>query len=255
MDYLNRIERVLERIELAAQRVGRNSADIKLMAVSKLHTADAVVKVANALNALGRPALFGENYVQEFFGKFPEIRAILAGTSGGLEIPRGWEVHFIGHLQSNKAARAVELFDVIQSVDRASLITSIANAAKKARKLQKIMLQINISDDPQKGGLREGELQQVLDILAKFKSELMLVGLMTITAQYDHAEMARGDFKNMFKIAEALRDSFLVKSDNREMVNQRSFELSMGMSQDLEVAIEEGATLVRVGTDIFGPRS
>jgi len=254
MEYLGRVEQVVERIELATQRVGRSSSDIKLMAVSKLHNPDAMIQVANALNSLGRPALMGENYVQEFAAKCPEIREKLLDSGGGLEILQGWEVHFIGQLQSNKAARAVELFDVIQSVDRPSLIATIAKAAKSFRKTQKIMLQINISQDPQKGGMMEGDLQQVLDTLAAFEEQLELVVVMTITAQYNEAEMARNDFKNMARIAESIRNSLGLATKSDWLPN-KVFELRMGMSQDLEVAIEEGATLVRVGTDIFGSRN
>lgn len=260
MDYKNRIEQVLERIELAAQRVGRRSSDIKLMAVSKLHSAEAVIEVSKALNALGRPALFGENYVQEFATKAPQIKDGLSALAGELTHPLGWEIHFIGHLQSNKAARAVELFDVIQSIDRLSLISAVASAARKVGKRQKMMLQINISQDPQKGGISEGELQQALDKVLSCDSDIELTGLMTITAHYETAEEARNDFKGMFRLAQVVRKQLpnlgAIPFLSRENADHSGhFELSMGMSQDLEVAIEEGATLVRVGTDIFGSRN
>ncbi len=212
------IEAVEHRIEAAARRAGRARADITLIAVTKTFPADVIHEAYDA----GLRA-FGENYIQEFERKQPEL-ADLAGA----------RFHFIGHLQSNKARRAVELFDAIQTVDTAKLASRLNEAAE--RELE-TMIEVKLSGEEAKSGARPEDLPALIEAI-RACPRLRLTGLMTMPPWSDDPEQSRPYFRRL-----------------RDLAAQHGLpNLSMGMSHDLEVAIEEGATHVRVGTALFGSR-
>jgi pyridoxal phosphate enzyme (YggS family) len=209
---------VRARIAAACARVGRSADEVTLIAVTKVFPA-AFVEEAIAAGVTD----IGENRVQEARDKKPEV----AGSAR-------W--HLIGHLQSNKAKDAVRLFDVIQTVDSAALAEKIARAADGAQKRQEVLLQVNIGDETQKSGAARSEVESLARAIAAMPS-LHLRGLMAIPP-VGTAEEVRTYFRDL----RVLRDAVGVE------------HLSMGMSEDFETAVEEGATLVRVGRAIFGSR-
>lgn len=220
-------EEVLARIAEACARVGRDPAGVTLVAVSKTHPADVVQAAIDA----GLTVL-GENRVQEAVDK-------VAGTRGGT-----W--HLVGPLQSNKARRAVETVDVIESVDSAELarrLDRIAGEVRPGRPLP-VLLQVNVADDPAKAGFEPADvaaaLPQLLDL-----ANLRVDGLMTIGRLVPTAEEARPTFVALRELSERLRAANPSLGD----------ALSMGMTDDFPVAVEEGATIVRVGRALFGARA
>ncbi len=216
--------KVMERIERAARRTGRDPAEIRLVAVSK--TVDSA-RIREAVEAGVK--ILGENYVQEAKKKIEEIGH-----------PVAW--HFIGHLQSNKAKYAVHLFDMIHSVDSLSLAEELNRRAGQVNRNIKVMVEVNISGEATKFGTDEGRVTELVKGITGLK-HLSLEGLMTMPPYFDSAELSRPYFVELRRLREKLLG---------EGIPVR--ELSMGMSTDFEVAIEEGATYVRVGTAIFGPR-
>jgi pyridoxal phosphate enzyme (YggS family) len=208
---------VRDRIERAAARAGRDPGSITLVAVTKVFPASAICE---AYEAGVRD--FGENYVQEFETKAPEVRE-LAGA----------RFHMIGHLQSNKARRAAELFHVIETVDSARL----AHRLDEATRPLDIMLEVKLSAEQAKSGAGPSELPAIIEAVRASKN-LHLLGLMTMPPWSDDAEPSRPYFRRL-----------------RELGAEHGLpHLSMGMSHDFEVAIEEGATFIRVGTALFGKR-
>jgi PLP dependent protein len=218
---------VQERIAAAARRAGRREDAVLLVAVSK--TVD--VERVRAAIAAGVPAL-GENRVQEAREKI----AVLGR-------PRPW--HLIGHLQTNKVKDALESFDLIHSVDRLPLAEALSRRAAEAGRRMDVLVQVNIGEEPQKGGLRTDELRAALETMAGLPG-LRLRGLMTIPPLPREPEDSRPYYKEMRKLLDEAR---------RWGHGPDLAELSMGMSGDFEVGVEEGATIVRVGTAIFGSRA
>jgi pyridoxal phosphate enzyme (YggS family) len=212
-----RLAAVRARIERAAGRAGRDPALIRLLAVTKIFPAEAIQEAY----ALGLRE-FGENYVQEFEGKAPLVRE-LAGA----------RFHLIGHLQSNKAARAAELFQVVETVDSAKL----ARRLNEATRGLDVMLEVKLSQEESKHGVDPAGVPALIDAVRGCPN-LRLRGLMTMPPWSEDPEAPRGCFRTLRELAEAHGLS----------------ELSMGMSSDLETAIEEGSTCVRVGTALFGKR-
>jgi len=212
----NRLAAVQERIAAAAARAHRVSSEVRLIAVTKVFPATAI-RDAYELGVRD----FGENYVQEFEGKAP-LAAALPGA----------RFHLIGHLQSNKTRRAAELFQVIQTVDSAKLAGRLNEAGTFD-----VMIEVKLSDEASKWGAAPEEVPAVVDA-CRAAARLRLLGLMTVPPWSENAEQSRPYFARLREIAarHALRD------------------LSMGMSHDMEVAIEEGATCVRIGTALFGRR-
>jgi hypothetical protein len=217
---------VQERIAAAARRAGRSPETVLLVAVSK--TID-VERVRSAIEA-GVPAL-GENRVQEAREKIAVV-----GRS------RPW--HLIGHLQTNKVRDAVECFDLIHSVDRLPLAEAISRRATETGRRVDVLVQVNVGDEPQKGGLSAADLRAALAAMAALPG-LRLRGLMAIPPLPKDPEDSRPYYQEMRKLLDGAR-SWGLGSDFTE--------LSMGMSGDFEVGVEEGATIVRVGTAIFGAR-
>ena len=214
------LEAVHERVARACERAGRKPDDVLLIAVSKTVEIERIrLAVTAGVQALG------ENRVQEAKDKIAAL---------GRPVP--W--HLIGSLQTNKARDAVELFDWIHSVDREELARELDRRAHQRERRVKILVQVNVGEEPQKGGVHPAELKSLLESLTALPS-LDVRGLMCIPPAAETAEAARPWFKRL-----------------RELRDASGLEhCSMGMSGDFEVAIEEGATMVRVGTAIFGPRA
>ena len=227
-DLTDRISGVRQRIANAARRAGRSAADIKLVAVSKTHGPSTV---RDALSA--GLSVFGENKVQEAEGKIAEIGREKA------------EWHLIGHLQSNKARRAVQLFDVIQSVDSVELAERLERiCVEEGRDELPVLIQVDLGREETKSGVDEADLPGLARFL-KTCERLRPIGLMVLPPYFDDPEATRPYFRKL----KAIRDELAA-----EGLFEGPGELSMGMSHDFEVAIEEGATIVRVGTAIFGER-
>ncbi len=216
--------RVMEKIEKAARKVGRDPNEIKLVAVSK--TVEAA-RIKEAIEA--GASILGENYVQEAQKKIEEIGH-----------PVFW--HFIGHLQSNKAKYAIRLFDMIHSLDSIPLAEELNRRAEQADRVIKVMVEVNLSKEATKFGTEE---KTVLNLAKRIHhlNHLYLEGLMTMPPYFDSPEMSRPYYIALRELKERMvKEGIPMK------------ELSMGMSNDFEIAIEEGATYVRVGTAIFGAR-
>ena len=223
------------RITSAARRVGRDPGEITLIGVTKGVDAS---RAAEAIS-LGLTDL-GENYVQEAREKIPAVREMLRAG----KVPRAPRWHGIGQLQRNKAREAVALFDVIHSVDRIELARELDRRAAEADRSLEVFLQVNLSGEAQKGGVLPSSLGELAAECAKL-AHLVPIGLMAVPAESPDPQAARPTFAALCELARDLRDA--VGSD-------RFVALSMGMSHDFEVAIEEGATHIRVGTALFGPR-
>ena len=220
-----------ERMAVAARRAGRSPDEIVLMAVTKTHPPE---RIREAYAAGLR--LFGENRVQEFAGKAAAL-ADLAGAD--------W--HMIGHLQTNKAGKAVELFGAVDSVDSVKLAEKLDAAARSLGKTVAALIEINVGGESAKNGIApdSSELEELLLAASRF-ANLEFRGLMTVPPFTDDPEGARPFFRKLRELRDAI--------SARGLPAIRMDVLSMGMSHDFEVAIEEGSTCVRVGTAIFGTR-
>jgi pyridoxal phosphate enzyme (YggS family) len=221
----DKIDQVESRIARAAARGGRKRSSILLVAVTKKFPA-AVIREAFEFGLRD----FGENYVQEF----DEKRAELVNCAGA-------RYHFIGHLQSNKTKKAAEIFDVIHTVDSAKIARRLDAEAGPAgpHPILEVLIEVKLSDEPAKAGAAPEEVPALVEAI-RGCPHLRLLGLMTMPPWSDDAEKSRPYFARLRELA--------VENGLQHL------SLSMGMSHDLEVAIEEGATMVRVGTALFGPR-
>ena len=220
---------VRERIEAAANACGRAPDDVKLIAISKTHPASVIRTVIE----LGATDL-GENRVQEAEEKIAEI---------GRERVR-W--HLVGHLQANKARRAVNLFEVIHSLDSLDLARRLDRlCVEEGREKLSVLIQVDLGHEETKSGIDESELTHIVDGLQSL-THLDLIGLMTLPPFFDHTEQSRPYFRRLRELRDELAD--------RGAFAGRKGELSMGMTHDFEIAIQEGATMVRIGTAIFGER-
>ncbi len=224
-----RLAGVRDRLARAAGRAGRDPATVRLVAVSKTFSAEHV----RAAAAAGQVD-FGENKVQEALQK-------IAQTS---DLPIKW--HLVGHLQSNKARKAGAEFSMIHSVDDAALVTTLDESARAAGRSVQLLVQVDLAGEATKHGAREDELAPIFDAARGCRSA-RLVGLMVLPPATDDPEGARPYFRKL----RGIRDGLLARGVDGSMLT----ELSMGMSHDFEVAVEEGSTLVRVGSAIFGERT
>ena len=231
MSIARNIAQVRDRIAAAARRASRNPGEITLMAVSKTFPAE---HIRGAYAAGLR--VFGENRVQEFAGKADALR----------DLP-DVEWHLIGHLQTNKAAKATELFDAVDSVDSVRMAEKLNALAESAGKILSILIEINVGGEKAKSGVapNSNELEQLLQGGPRWEN-LKIQGLMTVPPYTENPDDSRQYFRQLRQI----RDSIAA----RNLPQVGTAVLSMGMSHDFEVAIEEGATCVRVGTAIFGER-
>jgi PLP dependent protein len=232
MSIAENLARVRERIDAAARRAGRQSEDVALMAVSKTFPADSIWEAYEA-----GLRLFGENRVQEFAGKTDALRELHDAA---------W--HLIGHLQTNKAAKAVESFTAVDSVDSLRLAQKLNAAAQQLKKKLQVLIEIDVGGEAAKSGVApaSAELEHLL-IAARELEHLEFRGLMTVPPFTDDPREARPYFRKLRE----LRDQIAA----RRLPAIKMRTLSMGMSHDFEVAIEEGSTCVRVGTAIFGSRT
>ena len=239
------LSRVMERIEKAARKAGRDPKEVNLVAVSKTVVVD---RIKEAIEA--GVSILGENYIQEAQKKVEEIgrpactepasRSLAEGRRFGEGRPVSW--HFIGHLQSNKAKYAIRLFDMIHSLDSHPLAEELNRRAEQANRVIKVMIEVNLSKETTKFGTDE---DRVFNLARRVQTlqHLSLEGLMTMPPYFDSPEMSRPYYIALRELKERMvKEGIPMK------------ELSMGMSHDFEIAIEEGATYVRVGTAIFGLR-
>lgn len=224
----NNIESVRERIARAAIKSGRRAEDITLVAVTKTMPAS---DVTAALRCGVR--VFGENRVQELLAKLPELDM------------RGRQAHIIGHLQTNKVKSIIDKADMIQSVDSLHLAAEIDAQAQKAGLCKDVLIEVNIGNESSKSGIDPAKLPELLDGMSSF-SHIRVCGLMAIPPFAQEKELSRPYFAKMRKLFVDIGEK---KTDNINM-----HILSMGMSSDFDIAIEEGSNMVRVGTAIFGKR-
>ncbi len=225
MTIKERVKEVINEIQETALKSGRNPEEIRLLAATKSVPPE---RILEAIEAGIR--IIGENYVQEAQKKYELIG------------PRvSW--HMIGRLQTNKAKYAVRLFEVIHSLDSLKLAQELQKAAERQGKKVKVMIQVNLSGEITKGGISPDKVKELSERVLEFPN-LELIGLMTIPPYSENPEDSRPFFRKLRELKEKLnREGFPLT------------ELSMGMSNDFKVAIEEGATILRIGTLIFGPRS
>lgn len=223
---------ILKKISHAAMRAGRSPDEVKLIAVTKTV---GIETIKEAIDAGLR--VFGENRVQEAQKKISDLKFEISNSN--------IEWHLIGHLQKNKAKYAVQLFDLIHTVDSVELAEELNKQAGKIGKIQRVLVQIKLSEEETKHGISEDELTLLFEGINKLKN-LKVEGLMTMPPFFEDPEKARPYFKRLREI----RDNI----NSLRITHYALRELSMGMSNDFEVAIEEGATMVRIGTAIFGER-
>lgn len=228
---LENTSNTLKKMSHAAMRAGRNPEEIKLVAVTKTVSIEMIKNAAD----IGL-RIFGENRVQEAQQKIESLKAFFINSHFSVQ----W--HLIGHLQKNKAKFAVQLFDLIHSLDSIELAEEINKQAWKISKIQDVLVQVKLSDEETKHGISENSLPELVDHIKSLKN-IKLLGLMTIPPFFKSPEAVRPYFRRLREIRDSLNKNGLYLA-----------ELSMGMSNDFEVAIEEGATLVRIGTALFGER-
>jgi hypothetical protein len=226
MSIADNLTRLHEQIGAACRRSNRADTEVDLMAVSKVHPAEAILEAY----AAGQ-RLFGENRVQEF-----QEKSHLLGQLGNARF------HLIGPLQSNKTGKAAELFDAVDAVDSLKIAQRLNSAASALGKELPVLVEVKLSHEESKHGLAPEELSALLDAVAEMKS-IKAIGLMTVPPWSEDAETARPYFATL----RHLRDA-------SQKTHPRLTQLSMGMSNDFAVAIEEGSTCIRVGTAIFGKR-
>jgi pyridoxal phosphate enzyme (YggS family) len=227
MDVAANHRRIMERVSQAAARAGRDAASIRLLAAAKSQDLERI----RAAIAAG-VSLIGENYVQE-------------AAAAKASIPEPVEWHMIGHLQRNKAKSAVALFDLVESLDSIALARELDKEGRKAGRRVRTFVEVNLGGEESKGGVTEEKVFPLLQEAAQL-ANLTIEGLMAVPPYCENPEDTRPYFR-------ALRE-LLCRLQERRLPNIELKELSMGMSQDYTVAIEEGATIVRIGTALFGPR-
>jgi len=226
MEECGRLESVLERIEKACSRAGRNPKNVKLLGASKTVPPEKIRKFYEC-----GLRTFGENRVQEFVKKFEELS----------DLSIDW--HFIGRLQTNKVKYLMGKVSLIHSLDRESLADEIEKRAKKAGVVQEVLIEVNVGGEETKGGVEPSGLEALLDYTLT-KESIKVIGLMTIPPYLEDPEKVRPFFARLRELKEKLEERFGIELPH----------LSMGMSHDFEVAVEEGATIVRIGTLLFGER-
>jgi pyridoxal phosphate enzyme (YggS family) len=225
----DQLRQVKNRIDAAASACGRDPETIRLVAVSKTVAAEQVKKAIEA-----GVTILGENYVQEAREKIQRLSSY----------PVSW--HYIGHLQTNKAKYAVRLFDLIHSVDSLKLAQELDKQAKKNDKIQPILIQVNVAEEISKSGVSVEHATKLIKDIGQLPN-LAIKGLMTMPPYFNAPEKVQPYFNTLRQLRDQIR--------NESIPHVIMDELSMGMTGDFEVAIQEGATLVRIGTAIFGERN
>jgi pyridoxal phosphate enzyme (YggS family) len=227
VDVAANYRQILERIEGAAAKVGRNPREVKVLGAAKSQSVESVRAAITA-----GVSLIGENYVQETTRKKKKISE-----------PAEW--HMIGHLQRNKVNAAVEIFDLIESLDSVALAEELENAGRRRAKKVRVFVEVNLAREASKTGIAKENLAELLHRVGEL-THLSVEGLMMIPPLRENAEDARPYFRELRELQLELRPLAIP--------NVAIGELSMGMTHDYPVAIEEGATIVRIGTGLFGPR-
>ena len=225
MTIIDNYNKIKEKVNEAAIKCGRKSDEIKIVAVSKTFGEDVIREAINS-----GIEIFGENRIQEAGKKFGPL-------------PRDFKLHMIGHLQSNKSGEAVKLFDLIHSVDKISTASKLNLEAEKLSKLQSILLQLKTSDEDTKHGAASSEIISIAESILKMKN-LKLEGIMSIGPNVTDKSIIRKSFIETYKALNKINTA----------LNLNLKELSMGMSGDFTIAIEEGSSMIRIGTAIFGNR-
>lgn len=235
-----RLRDLISQIEEAAVSVGRNPDEITLVAVSKLHSYDRIIEGMQC-----GIVHFGENRIQEAENKIPQVLSSLLHRDNGLDDRRiMW--HLVGRLQSNKAVKAAGLFDYVHSLDKIKTARHLSKGAVDLGRVISVFIQVNTTQEETKGGVEPDEVIDFASEIVELEG-LKLIGLMTMGPLTDDEMLIRKSFRKMVEISHKLRNH----SDKFEGVK----ELSMGMSDDFKVAIQEGATYIRIGTAIFGERT
>jgi PLP dependent protein len=227
-----RLEVINHRIAAACERAGRQTSEVTLVAVSKTVP---VARIREAIEA--GVSTLGESRIQEAAAKIPELQQLSA--------ERKVQWHLIGHLQSNKARRAVELFDAVHSVDDLKLAERLDRIAGESGKRLPVFIEVNIGGEESKSGVAPGAVLPLCEQIGKLPN-LELKGLMAVPPLSDNPEDARPFFRQLRRLRDEARQA--------GAAGARFNDLSMGMSDDFEIAIEEGATLVRIGSALFGAR-
>ena len=235
---LARVEGIRERIAAACDRSGRALSEIQIVAVTKTHPVEALVAAWHA-----GIRNFGENRVQDAAPKFALIPTVLPEAR-----KNGLRLHMIGHLQTNKAKTALDVFDLIHSVDSLKLASELEKQATKKRLSAPILIQVNISGEESKSGIAPDAVDPLVEHILGVCPHLVIEGYMTMAPFVDDSEIVRPCFHRLREIRDKMAS--LYSGEER----YRGLELSMGMTNDYEIAVEEGATLVRIGTAIFGMR-
>ncbi len=228
MTIANNLKNIQESITQTANSCDRDASSIKLIAVSKRHSIESIQEAM----ATGH-VQFGENYLQEAVEKKKQLAELV-------------KFHFIGHLQTNKAKQAAEIFDMVETVDRYKLAKVLNKHLEKLGRKLEVLIQVNIGKDPKKSGVPPEKTEELLKEISKLPY-IKPMGLMTIPPFTTIGEETRIHFRNLYNLSIELSRQELF-ADNSHV------ELSMGMSQDFKIAIEEGATIIRIGTAIFGQR-
>ncbi len=227
MDIKANLDVIRQRVAMACERAGRDPKEIKILGASKKQPPE---KILAAYEAGLR--IIGENYVQEARNKREAL----------IDLDLEW--HFIGRLQTNKAKQAVKIFDIIETVDRAAIAKGLSRHAERLGRLLPVLIEVNIGQEDTKAGVAPGELFYLVELILSLPG-LELRGLMTMPPYLEDPEGVRPYFAKLRELLEKLKTKF---------PEAPLSELSMGMSHDFEVAVEEGATIIRVGTALFGPR-
>lgn len=216
---------IYERVEKSAKKINKNKEDITVVAATKMQDANAVISLKDAGISIS-----GENKVQELLSKYDDVH----NTT--------W--HFIGRLQTNKVKYIIDKVDLIHSVDRVDLIKEIDKQAKKINKVQKVLLEVNVAHDENKAGFDITEVDEILELIDFEYKNILVIGLMSILPYYENPS----EHKDVYLQLSSVYDRISKENSNFKY-------LSMGMSNDFEVAIECGANMVRLGTIIFGERN
>jgi PLP dependent protein len=225
-----RLQLVLDRIASAARSVGRSELDVTLVAVSKKQRPVDMNELGTLILNSGRTVVFGESYLQEFSAKKEELR-----------VPH--QVHYIAPLQSNKIPKVVGLFTLIESIHSEKVLRLVEAESLKQNIQLPVFIQVNVSEDPRKSGVSLSDCERIFAEIVPNLQAVSVRGLMTITEYYEVPNMARADFAKLRELGQKLQLSL-----------GRPLALSMGMSADFDIAIQEGATHVRVGSALFGDR-
>ena len=229
MNICENLKKIQEIVTVKARKVGRDPKDIKILGAIKAQPLEKILKAISC-----GLKFVGENYIQEARERIPFIKKKYPYV----------EAHFIGHLQTNKVKYAIKLFDMIETVDRISLVDELQKRLSKENKFMDILIEVKLSNEETKTGCLPENLFKLVEYILEKGKNLNLKGLMTIPPYFEDKEKVRPYFAKLRELKEKIEKKYLLNLP----------ELSMGMSHDFDIAIEEGATIIRIGTALFGER-